>query len=125
MKAGDTFLLRDRRVGSHLWIVISDPELDAERVIMVSMTSYEMYKEDVCLINVGDHPWFDHKTCIAYDEARMTTLERLQVLTDANSLCKLPPVSSEILRRIRKGVSKSTRIEFKYIDILIEQGDVD
>jgi hypothetical protein len=36
--------------------VISDPQRDPGRVIMVSVTTFEDYKEDVCPINAGDHP---------------------------------------------------------------------
>ncbi len=39
MKAGSTFYICDRNVDSHLWVVISDPERDPLRVIMVSMTT--------------------------------------------------------------------------------------
>jgi len=53
VKAGDTFYIRDRSVDTHLWVVISDPEKDAERVVIVSMTTYENYKEDVCLLDQG------------------------------------------------------------------------
>jgi hypothetical protein len=60
MKAGDTFYISDRGVDTHLWVVISDPDRDAERVVLVSMTTYEGYKEAVCLLDVGDHPRVSH-----------------------------------------------------------------
>src|SRR4051794_21856112 len=115
MKAGDTFTITDRGVDSHLWVVISDPEKDAEHVVMVSMTTYEKYKENVCLLDVGDHPRISHKTCIAYNETRMTTLAQLIALRDGGHLSLQSPVSAEILARIRDGVSKSLTIKYKYI----------
>jgi len=121
MKVGDTFYISDRGVDTHLWVVISDPDRDAERVVLVSMTTYEDYKEDVCLLDVGDHPRLSRKTCIAYNEARMTTLEKLRVLQDRGHLIVQAPLSKEVLTRIRDGVSKSTKIKPKYIDILLEQ----
>jgi hypothetical protein len=99
MKAGDTFYVRDRGVDSHLWVVVSDPVRDPRRVVIVSMTTYEGYKEDVCLLDVGDHPNISHKTCIAYSEARMTTLQTLTTLLDGGHLSMQPPVSQEVLRR--------------------------
>ncbi len=125
MNAGDTFTIRDRGVDTHLWVVISDPDRDAERVVLVSMTTYEDYKEDACLLGVGDHPRVSHKTCIAYNEARMTTLEKLKVLQDGGLLIVQAPVSKEVLTRIRDGVSKSTRIKPKFIDILLEQAVIE
>jgi hypothetical protein len=121
MKAGDTFSISDRGVDTHLWVVISDPDRDAERVVLVSMTTYEGYKEAVCLLDVGDHPRVSHKTCIAYNEARLTTLEKLRVLMDGGHLIVQAPVSKEVLTRIRDGVSRSTKIKPKFMDILLEQ----
>src|SRR5262249_20181717 len=125
MKGGDTFYVRNRAFDTHLWVVISDPEKDSERVVMVSLTTYEDYKEDVCLLDAGDHPRISHKTCIAYNEARMTTLENLIALRDGGQLSIQAPVSPEVLARIRDGVSKSTRINYKYIEVLLDQGVIE
>ena len=125
MRAGDTFYISNRKVDSHLWIVISDPGIDASRVVLVSVTTYEDYKESVCLLDVGDHPRVSHKSCIAYNEARLTTLESLKSLQAVGSLNSQPPVSSDLLSRIRAGVSLSTRIRSELIDILLDQGVIE
>jgi hypothetical protein len=88
---------------------------------MVSMTTYESYKEDVCLLDVGDHPNLSRKTCIAYNEARMTTLENLNTLLDGGHLSVQAPVSENVLARIRAGVRRSTKIHDKYIEVLLDQ----
>ncbi len=121
MKAGSTFYIRDRGVDTHLWVVISDPDRDPLRVVLVSMTTYEDYKEDMCLLDVGDHPNISHKTCIAYNEARMTTLETLKTSIGGGHLSMQPSVSEAVLWRIRAGVSKSTKIHYKYVEILLDQ----
>jgi hypothetical protein len=51
----------------------------------------------------------------------MTTLETLIGLQDQGHLSIQPPVSEELLARIREGVSQSTRIKYKYIEILLDQ----
>lgn len=121
MNAGDAFFINDRSVDTHLWIVISDTKKDPGRVVMVSITTYESYKENVCLLEAGDHPRVVHKSCVFYRETRMTTLETLQGLRDRGSLSVQPAVSESILSRIRDGVSKSIEIKPKFIDILLEQ----
>ena len=88
---------------------------------MVSMTTYETYKEDVCLLDDGDHPNISYKSCIAYNEARMTTLEKLTALRDGGHLNMQNPVPEDVLSRIRAGVSKLTKIHYKYIEVLLEQ----
>ena len=65
MEAGDTFYLPDKSADGHLWIVVSDPERNPNRVLLVSMTSHDVGKEDVCLIVAGEHPKVTHKTCIS------------------------------------------------------------
>ncbi len=56
MKAGDTFILPDDSADKHLWVVISDPDQDPERILVVGLTSYDVTKEDVCLIKAREHP---------------------------------------------------------------------
>jgi len=120
--AGDAFYIRDRAVDTHLWVIISDPGRDAERVVLVSLTTYEPHKESVCLLEAGDHPRVSHTTCIAFNEARLTTLKALESLRDRGFLSIQDPVSGALLGRIRDGVSKSIRIRFKIIETLLEQG---
>ena len=125
MNAGDTFYIRDRSVDTRLWVVISDPLKGPDRVILVSVTTFETYKEAVCLIMPGDHPQITHESCVAYQEARMTTLENLVALRAGNQLSIQTPVSADLLARIRDGVSRSRRIRHKYVEILLEQGVID
>jgi hypothetical protein len=97
MKARDASYITDRGVDTHLWVVVSEPTKDPERVILVSVTTYEEYKEDVCLLDVGDHPRVSHKSCIAYNEARVASLEKLTVLRDGGLLSEQESVSNELL----------------------------
>lgn len=121
MNAGDAFFIKDRSVDTHLWVILSDTIKDPQRVVMVSITTFESYKEATCLLDSGDHPRIIHKSCVYYQETRMTTLKQLDQLRDGGALSVQPPVSAEILARIRDGVSRSRTIKAKYIDILIEQ----
>jgi hypothetical protein len=86
MKAGDTFTLKDKSADSHLWVIVSDPAVDAERVLFVSMTSYDLTKEKVCLLDFGDHPFVKRRTCIAYDFAKVAPLQALVTLRDQGHL---------------------------------------
>ena len=125
MKAGDTFYLPDPSADGHLWVIISDPEKDADRVLFVSMTSYDVDKEDVCLIQAGEHPRVTHTTCIHYKLTRHSSLEILDRLRDTGYLRVQPPVSEDVLRRIRRGASLSKRIDFEYIELMGEQDLLD
>jgi hypothetical protein len=121
MEAGDTFYLPDESADGHLWIVISDPRKNANRVLLVSMTSHDVSKEHACLIDAGEHPNVTHKTCISYKPARQTALENLDRLRDSGYLKMQPPVSPELLERIRRGVSLSKRIDLEHVELMEEQ----
>jgi hypothetical protein len=66
MKAGDTLLIDDpgTTLDSHLWIVISDPDVDPEHVVIVNLTSYRADKDQACVLDKGDHPYLSHRTCV-------------------------------------------------------------
>jgi hypothetical protein len=125
MKAGETFYLPDKSADGHLWIVISDPSKDPDRVLLVSMTSYDADKEDVCLIDAGEHPRVKHKTCICYKPARATSLVNLDRLRDSGYLQMQEPVSADLLQRIRRGVALSRRIELEHLELMEEQDLLD
>jgi hypothetical protein len=125
MKAGDTFFLAGGAADRHLRVIISDPSIDPQRVLFVSMTSYDVSKEDACLLDVADHPFVQHETCIAYADAREAPLESLIKLRDAGHLRLGEPVSSELLDRIRRGVSVSRRIKLKFLELMLDQGLLD
>ena len=121
MEAGETFYLPDKAADGHLWIVISDPAKDSDRVLLVSMTTYDVDKEDVCLIEAGEHPKVKHKTCICYKPARATSLANLNRLRDSGYIEMQEPVSADLLQRIRRGAALSRRIELEHLELMEEQ----
>jgi len=59
MRRGDAFLSPDPTGKSRrLWIVLSDPALDAKRVLIASVTTYHGGERDAeCFLDDGDHPF--------------------------------------------------------------------
>jgi hypothetical protein len=82
------------------------------------MTSYDVDKEDVCLIDAGEHPEVKHKTCICYKPARATSLENLYRLRDSGYLQMQEPVAADLFRRIRRGVGLSRPIELEHLELM-------
>src|SRR5579863_7219747 len=107
MRAGDTFFLKKEAADKHLWVIISDPESHPNQVLFLSMTSYDVTKEDVCLISQGEHPFVKHKTCIDYSHARHATSDQLDALLASAQILASTPVSENLLVRIRMGASAS------------------
>ncbi len=120
MDAGTTFLRSDS--DKHLWIIISDPKLDAENVLIVNLTSLDARKENVCVLHVGDHPWIRHDSCVNYADAVVASLTKLLAAKDAGAIVLHDPIADDVLRRVREGAMNSTRISLNNADILINQG---
>jgi hypothetical protein len=93
MEAGSTFLLTE--LDKHLWIVLSDPKLDDTKVLLVSLTTAHHLKESVCLLEVGDHPWVRHQTCVNYQDAKVVSLKKLYELKDKGLLRLQEPLTAD------------------------------
>jgi hypothetical protein len=122
MKAGDAFRPADRSVDIHLWIIISDPQQDDSRVLIVSLTTFKSHKETICVLDVGDHPSISHRTCVAYGLANAPSLAQLEQAKVAGHLIPAEPVSGEILARIRDGAALSKKLAIEYGELLDFQG---
>jgi hypothetical protein len=120
MEAGTTFLLSAGDI--HLWIIISDPELDPQNVLIVNLTTLAPRKDQSCVLKVGDHPWIRHDTCVNFGDSNVTTLEKLIAARDANALMTQSPVSPQLLQRIRESAMNSTKMALDHAEILISQG---
>jgi hypothetical protein len=125
VQAGDTFLLGDKQVDDHLWVILSDPTKDAQRVLLVSLTTAAPHKESVCLIQPDEHPWVRHETCVAYDKAKAVSLDQLSDLKNKGFIQLQAPVSAILLQRIRDRAGDSVDLAMELADILSEQGLVD
>lgn len=124
MKAGDTFQLVDV-ADQHLWIVISDPNIDAECVLFVNITSYDKYVDQTIILNSGDHPFIQHRSCVEYGRARIARNYDLDQLASQSRLKIMQPIGTTILQRLREGASLSNRIKIEHLEILRNQGLVD
>jgi hypothetical protein len=50
VNVGNTFI--DGKY-NHLWLIISDPAADSERIVIVNFTKHTTEKEEDCVINPG------------------------------------------------------------------------
>lgn len=123
MEIGDAFLLEDRVIDPHLWIVISDPAADVERVIIVNLTSHDdLSKDSSCILDVGDHPWIKHATSVRYQDARLVRDRQLDELIKASRLRPQDPVSDVVLSKVFDGAEKTELLPLKCRAVLVGQG---
>jgi hypothetical protein len=126
VEAGETFFFRSRE--DHLWMIISDPSIDAEQVVIVNLTTYRkgsVLKEIACLLHPDDHPYIRHESCVNYHDARVYPDKHLTSLLARDKITLNVPLAPEILKRVRDGASLSTKIDAKHLTILLDQGVLD
>jgi hypothetical protein len=121
LRAGATFQSSDPRYECHLWIIISDPMRDPERVLIVNFTSWYEGRDPSCVLQRGEHPFIKHKTCVNYRESRITSLGKIQAAVDSGALRIRQSVSSKVLANIRRGAAVSLFIPLDNLQLLKDQ----
>lgn len=123
MKSGDTFQVVNPKDGldEHLWVIISEPA-KSDKVLMVNFTSHAHFKDQSCILDVGDHDFIKHKTCVNYSDPKIVTKKQLESLVQSGLLQNRKNVGMAILNRILDGAAATDRISFEAEEILVEQG---
>src|SRR5262245_31893923 len=86
VEIGNTFVLVNEKIDSHLWIVISEPQQDAANVVIVNLTTWVDWKDQSCILVVGDHPWITHDSCVSYQDAKCVAEQVLDGLVVSGRL---------------------------------------
>jgi hypothetical protein len=120
VKAGDTFLV-SLAADEHLWMIISEPAADPERVLVVNFSTWKPYHDQACVLNPGDHPFLTRRTCVNYPEARVASDAILEKLLAAKQIFPRQPLPAALLQQIREGARRSG-MKLEYVQILIDQG---
>ena len=121
MNGGDTFFLVGVTARSHLWIIVSDPQIDPEQVLIINVTSSTDPPDNACILRAGEHPFIERETYVYYGKAWVVSLGQLQLARDCKRLKIQRPVSQDVLKRIRQGAIESEYISLKHRQILIDQ----
>lgn len=124
LNTGDTLLVANPggSYDSHLWIVLSKPELDQEHILLVNFTGWRPDKDQACILDKGDHPYLTKKTCVNYADSKIVTAEHIGKLVRSRDLTKHIPVALALLERIREGAMRSKFMPLDHGQLLIDQG---
>ena len=127
MNPGDTFFVQQvgKRYDSHLWMVLSDPALNANQVLIVSLTTWGKDDDPACVLNVGDHPFVRQKSFIKYSHAKVVTDQQLEDFLARGQIHAQAPLSASVLKRVRDAAAESRFMALGHADILIDQGLLD
>jgi hypothetical protein len=127
MNAGDTFYipLPGTSLDSHLWVVISDPTKDANKVLIVNFSTRRADSDPGCVLQPGEHPFLQHETCVNYAGAKVVSFAQITTLLQAGKMSSHAAVSPILLKRVRDGAADSTQMAMDHANILIDQGLLD
>jgi len=120
VNGGDTFWIPDAG-GGHLYVVLSEPHLDADHVILVSITSHKSYKDQACILETGFHPSITRRSCVDYRRALVYPVNRIEQLVTSRQIAPKEQIPSELLKCMRLAAPES-RISLKNLKILTDQG---
>lgn len=117
---GNSFLKEDSKDSQgnpkrHLYIVISDSDVD-NRVLIVSLNTFKNNgREDTsCLLFKGDHSFIKQKSYIRYDRAEEIEEVRLLQLKLKGLIVLKEDISPKVLKRIQNGAKKSNALPRKF-----------
>ena len=122
---GDTFLLVNAGINNHLFIIISDPSADPNRIVTANFTSWGPDTDQSCVVEVGEHRFVKRRSCVYYGESRLITLAQYDRFLAASLLAPHDPVTGALLDRILRGAAVSPHLPLGNRQILAEQGLID
>lgn len=67
LHAGRALVLRDARMGTHLWFVLTDPDPDRNSMVLVMLVTVKPHTDRTVQLNVGDHPFVRHESAVSAD----------------------------------------------------------
>jgi len=124
MRPGDCFYNKAvPGIPSHRWVIVSDPEQDQHNVLIVNFTDADDHHDTTCVFTPTDIPWLTKRTCMAYQFAKLTSIQKLEEAEAKGLLFGHCEVSEEALALIREGVSTSEELKkTDYLELLRSQG---
>ena len=103
-------------------MVLSDPALNANQVLIVSLTTWGKDDDPACVLNVGDHSFVRQKSFIKYSHAKVVTSNQLDEFLARGQIHVQAQLSAGVLKRARDGAAESRFMALGHANILIDQG---
>ena len=96
----------------HLFVILTDPtdfeDYERQSCASVNVSTIGTAPYDAtCVIEPGAHPFIVSPSWVAYRHARIDPALHLIGCVQSGSFVPMPPLSAELLKRIRDGLNKS------------------
>lgn len=109
MRSGDTFVMAvaGRSGKPHLWFVLTDPDPETGKVVIVSLSTLRAGKDQTVILNRGDHPFITHESVIVYRDARCVSSDELRHALRNGWIKPHQPCADRILKQVQDGLLAS------------------
>lgn len=117
VEAGTTILIPSGSIGDHLFVSVFEiKEIDGiNKVLLVPFETQVQKCETTCTLSAGEHSFIKHDSFVGYSHCRSEPLAHvIASLQSGTFKIKHPPVSQNLLSRIKAGYLQSKRVP-KYI----------
>ena len=94
-------------VPRHLWLVLSDPAQDAERVVIANLSTKPGPDAPGCRVMPGEHPGISRPSFLRCEHARIVPAAQLEALADQGLIAPTQPGSDALLRKLRAALTAS------------------
>ncbi len=99
----------------HLFVICNDTCIDGKNLIVPLVTWKNSYSDDACVLDVGDHPFIRHRSCIQYRSTRLEMAENIMKGINSNTFIRHTDFTEFHFLKIKNGIvrSKHTPRKFK------------
>jgi hypothetical protein len=103
---GDTF--RCSLPPRHIWVIISDPSVHSQIVLVNITTLTETCVDDACILEPVDYtPYLTQRSTVAYSRHQIANSEGIDFLLVSNQFFQMPRIPTKTLLRIIDGGRKT------------------
>lgn len=99
--------LPESRTLRHLYIVLTHPDGEPEKIVIVNLTSYRRGSDTTVVLEPGDHPYIRHKTVVNYKDARIAPVEPIERLLWRQDYELLEDFDAGLVGQLQQGLMDS------------------
>lgn len=116
--AGRSVRIRDARMGTHLWFVVTDPDPVTNKVVIVMLVSERAHTERTLRLHPGDHAFIQHASAVDFGTAKYAPVSKLETALSNNRASFDMDMSPTLLKRVLAGMVESSHTPHDIVDYI-------
>lgn len=108
IRAGRSLIIHDRRIGSHLFFVLTDPDTETGLVVIVALVTERGHTERTVRLDVGDHEFIKHASNVDFGSAKFVPAAKLNAGLARSQAVLSADMSISLLDSVRNGLIASS-----------------